>query len=278
MLRQVDIEASSGEELSLILGDTSSGIILADIQGLDPVKATLTATNFAMRDGTQHQAARRESRDIVMRMHLDSRYGGGPVAEIRRELYRVFMPKNELHMVFHQDDGPTVETWGHVEEVAAPMFTKDPGLGVSIHCNDPDLIDPTPIDSSGEGYSGSMQLIDVEYEGSVASGIEFEIDISGAGSGSGFVLQQVTPRGDTRRLIFSAALQNLDTIQINTHPGQKEVSVLRGGISTSILYGLDPQSQWPMLEPGTNKIGVQVTGGTYQSYYEFDYYNRYGGL
>lgn len=278
MLRQVDIVTSSGDELSLILGDTSSGIILAGIQGLDPVKATLTSTNFAMRDGTQHQAARREPRDIVMQMRLDSRYGGGSVAEIRRELYRVFMPKNELHLVFHQDDGPSVETWGHVEDIQAPMFTKDPGLGVSIHCNDPDLIDPTPRTSTGEGYSGSMHLIDVEYEGSVASGIEFEIDISGSGSGSGFVLQQVTPRGDTRRLIFSASLQNLDTIEINTHPGQKDVNVRRGGTSTSILYGIDPQSQWPMLEPGTNKVGVQVTGGTYQSYYEFDYYNRYGGL
>lgn len=278
MLQQVDIETSSGHDLSLILGDTSSGIILAGIQGLDPVKATLTSTNFAMRDGTQHQAAKREPRDIVMQMRLDSRYGGGSVSEIRRELYRVFMPKNELHMVFHPTNGPSLETRGHVEDIQAPMFTKDPGLGVSIHCNDPDLIDPIPVSFAAEGYPGGMFMVDVEYEGSVASGIELDVYISGSGTGNGFVLQQVTPRGDTRSLIFSASIQTGDIIEINTHPGQKSVNVVRGGTSTSILYGLDPQSQWPMLEPGTNRIGVQVTGGTHQSYYEVDYYNRYGGL
>lgn len=278
MLQQVDISTRNGDDLSLILGDTSSGIILADIQGLDPVKATLSSTEFAMRDGTQHQAARRESRNIIIRMGLDSRYGGGSISEIRRQLYRVLMPKNQIDLTFHRSDGPSVEISGYVEIAEAPTFARNPNFGVSILCNDPDFIDPIPKLGTGEGFPGGMDMYDVEYEGEVDSGVEFEIDIGGTGTGDGFVLQQLTPRGDTRRLIFDTPVQNLDTIVVNTHPGEKKVSVRRAGVETSILYGIDPQSQWPILEPGVNQVGVQVTGGTHQSYYEYQWYDRFGGL
>lgn len=278
MLQQVDFITKRGQELSLSLGDVSSGIILTEVAGLDPVKATLVSTTFAMRDGSQHQAARRESRDIIMRASLDSRFGGATVAALRRSLYEMFMPKTEMRWVFHETDFPTVEISGIVEDVASERFGENPTFGVALRCDDPDFIDPEPKESTGEGYAGYMHLKDVEYVGSVDSGVEFEIDIAGSGLGSGFVLQQVTPTGVTRRLIFNAPLQNQDTILINTHPGQKRVSRKRGSDEVSILYGIDPQSQWPMLETGTNRIGVQVTGGTYQSYYVFNYFDRYGGL
>lgn len=278
MLESVYVETSQGKEILLPLTEVSSGIILANIQGLDPTKATLTSTNFAMRDGSTFQAARRESRDIILQMRLDSRYGGESIAAIRRELYEVFMPKTELQLSFSQSDFPTTQITGRIEDVESPRFTRNPYFAVSIHCNDPDFVDPEYTMQAGEGYGSTMVLWDIDYVGTVDSGIEFEIDISGSGTSSGFVLQQNTPRGDTRRIIFDTPLQNYDRIHIHTHPGEKEVEVARAGSRTSILYAIDPQSEWPILEPGTNQIGVQVTGGTYQSYYEFKWLDRYGGL
>jgi len=40
-------DGSSGS-LTLQLGDISGGINLVDVSGLDPVKATLTSSNFAL--------------------------------------------------------------------------------------------------------------------------------------------------------------------------------------------------------------------------------------
>lgn len=278
MLESVYVEASHGKEILLPLTEVSSGIILANIQGLEPTKATLTSTNFAMRDGTTFQAARRESRDIILQMRLDSRYGGESIAAIRRELYEVFMPKTELQLSFSQSDFPTTKITGRIEDVESPRFTQNPYFAVSIHCNDPDFVDPEYTIQTGEAYGHTMSLRDVEYVGNVDSGIELQIDITVSGTSSGFVLQQNTPRGDTRRLIFDTPLQSRDRIYVNTHPGEKEVEVARDGSRTSILYAIDPQSEWAILESGTNQIGVQVTGETLQSYYEFKWFDRYGGL
>lgn len=278
MLQQVDFITKRGQELSLVLGDVSTGVILTEIAGLDPVKATLVSTTFAQRDGTQHQAARRESRDIIVRMSLDSRFGGAPIYRLRQDLYKIFMPKNAVKLVFHQTDLPNIEIEGIIEDVASERFTDDPTFGMAIRCNNPDFVDPVAKTYTGEGFPASMNFQSVEYEGTVDSGLEFEIDLSGSGIGTGFVLQQITPNGDTRSLMFTAQVANHDTILINTNPGHKEVLLRRAGSATSILYGIDPQSQWPILEPGINQIGVQVTGGSHQSYYEFHYYDRYGAV
>lgn len=278
MLEQVDILTDTGKELSLPLSESSSGIILRGIQGLDPVKATLVSSEFAMMDGTQFQAARRESRNIILQMGLDSRYGGLSNTEIRHELYRVFMPKTQVRLTFSQTTKPPVEISGHVEIVSAPIFTKEPSFGVSILCNDPDFINPVLNTYSGEGYPSGMAMYDVDYAGTVASGVEIEVNMNTNATGQGFEVQQTTPRGDNRSLIFSTPLLGGDGIIIKTHPGQKEVLVRRDGAETSILYGVDPQSEWPMLEPGLNKLGVRVTGDTEQSYYEVDWHDRYGGL
>lgn len=278
MLQRIDFITDRGEELSLVVGDVSSGVILTEVAGLDPVKATLVSTNFAMRDGTKHQAARRESRDLIVRMSLDSRFSGVPVSQMRQELYKMFMSKTPLDMIFVQDDHARVQIKGIVEDVAAERFTKTPTFAMSIHCNDPDFISTAFKLGTGEGYATTMVTHPVEYNGTVDSGIEFEIDINGTGTATGFILQQVTPSGQTRRLIFDAPIANSDTLFINTHPGQKSATRRRAGNNLSILYGIDPQSQWPILEPGINQIGVQVTGGTYQSYYQYLYYERYGAL
>lgn len=213
-----------------------------------------------------------------MRMGLDSRYGGESVTAIRRELYHIFMPKNYLEMIFHQSDGPSVEISGYVEIAESPTFTRMPSFGVSILCNDPDFIDQTVNSKGAEAYPNSLEMHDVEYMGTVSSGFDLLMDIEVSGSGNGFTIQQVTPRGDTRSLIFDTPVQARDVIRVKTHPGEKEVTVIRDGVETSVLYAIDPQSEWPMLESGTNKIGAQVTGNTIRSFYEYFWNDRYGGL
>lgn len=278
MLERVDFITSHGQELSLTIGDVSTGIIITEIAGLDPAKATLVSTSFAQRDGTVHQAARRESRDIIVRMALDSRFSGTSVSELRRLLYSTFMSKTQIRITFHSSDMSLVTIDGIVEDVVSPRFTKEPTFAMQVRCDNPDFIDPIPVVGSGEAYSSSMIMKTVDYQGTVESGLEFEIDIDGVGEAVGFTIQQKTPSGAVKNLAFNAQIQSLDTIVINTHPGQKSVIRQRAGSPTSILYGIDPQSHWPILEPGVNEIGIRVSGGTYQSYYEYKYHTRYGAL
>ncbi len=54
MLIKVEARTSSGALLILPLDDVSSGYVVEEIEGLDPVKATLVSSSFAQADGEQY--------------------------------------------------------------------------------------------------------------------------------------------------------------------------------------------------------------------------------
>lgn len=279
MLEQVQIVSKNGSYLRLPLGDQSSGITVESIQGLEPVKATLSSSNYATRDGEYFHASRRGSRNILLGLGLDPRYGGGSVSALRRELYSTLSPEMKVDMTFTMAGEPPVVISGVVESLDTPMFTKSPMAMASIVCYDPDFVDPIEVWSSGEGYSGDyIDWRPVEYEGSVPTGFRLELDMNTNGSGEGFVVYVIHPNGDELTLEFRAPLQGGDSVHISTVPGSKYATLIRNGSESSILYGVSPQAQWGYFMPGLNYFAVKVTGDTEQSYYEYYYNKRYGGL
>lgn len=278
MLEQVEIVSENGSYLPLPLGDPSSGITVESIQGLEPVKATLSSSKYALKDGEYFHASRRGSRNILIGLGLDPRYGGGSVSALRRQLYSVLSPETKVDMTFSMAGEPPVVISGVVESLDTPMFTKTPMAMASIVCYDPDFVDPVEVLNTGEGYPFSIAWRPVEYDGSVPTGFRLELYMNALGTGEGFVVYVRHPNGDVQTLEFRAPLQGEDIIHISTVPGDKYVKLIRDGSESSILYGVSPQAQWGYFMPGSNEFGVQVTGDTQQSYYEFYHNKRYGGL
>lgn len=278
MLRQVEAISDMGDSLSLQLGETSSGIILTGIDGLDPVQASIAASSFAQQDGQRYHSARRESRNIVLGMNLDSRFAGhNSNRPLRQQLYSVFSPKRKVKLQFEFDD-LTVETEGVVENIDAPMFMDKPKAIVSIICPDPDLIDPTYRESSGEAYAHTVSYRDVDYQGDVETGFRLRASMNASDSATGFTIYQILPSGEEQTLEFVAPIEGSDQIEIVTIPGEKLAQRTRSGSTTSILHGVSPSAQWLKLRPGMNQIGVRATGSTFSFYWELDYRHRYGGL
>lgn len=278
MLEQVEIVSENGSYLPLPLGDPSSGITVESIQGLEPVKATLSSSKYALKDGEYFHASRRGSRNILIGLGLDPRYGGGSVSALRRQLYSVLSPETKVDMTFSMAGEPPVVISGVVESLDTPMFTKTPMAMASIVCYDPDFVDPVEVLNTGEGYPFSIAWRPVEYDGSVPTGFRLELYMNALGTGEGFVVYVRHPNGDVQTLEFRAPLQGEDIIHISTVPGDKYAKLIRDGSESSILYGVSPQAQWGYFMPGSNEFGVQVTGDTEQSYYEFYHNKRYGGL
>lgn len=275
VLTKVDVQSYAGESISFPLQNVADGFILKEVRGLDPGKASLVSSTFANMDGAQYQAARFEPRNIVMLFDLEPRYSGTSVRELRNTLYRHFMPKTPLTLGFEMDDGLAVEIEGIVEAAESPIFSSDPQFAVSVICHRPDFVDPAIKFGTGEAHP-QMTYKTIEYEGSVPAGIKFILSMNAGNASNGIILQHESPTGVVSPLTFSAALQGLDEVSINTTPGEKSAILKRAGVESSILYGVSPQSKWFQLEPGTNKIGIQVTGS--QTYWEYEWYNRYGGL
>lgn len=273
MLVKVEVRTRQGTLLSLPLGDDSSGFRVSEIEGLDPVKATLVSSGFAGLDGEQYQSSRRETRNIKIQLELDPDPTTDTVRSLRSRLYNFFMPKSEVSLRFFMEDGLEVDIVGIVETCETAMFTAEPAVDISIICFDPDFIDPTLVQQTGMTTADTLPR-DIDYDGTVNTGIKFVLLVDR--SVSQFTIYHTTPSDEVKTLDFSASLISGDWLLIDTIPGEKQATLIRSGVTSSVLYAISPQSTWIELEPGLNKIKVEATGTGIPLTVE--HYNRYGGL
>jgi hypothetical protein len=272
MLYKVDVHNPQGDLLSLTLDDITDGLIVQDIGGLDPVKASVVSTQFGQQDGAEYQSARRDPRNVTMKIAMDPS-DDTPVSELRARLYNFFMSKAEVFLRFYTTEGLQVDTSGRVESMEAPLFAQDPEANISIICFDPDFVDVD--DQIVTGLSTSdITPTNVVYDGTTNTGMVITLNVH-------HILNEVTiyqgtPSGDLYSMDFSAPLVGGDILTISTVKGDKYVTLTRAGVVTSVLYGLAPQSKWLELEKGNNTIRVYATDGGSPASVSF--MNRYGGL
>lgn len=273
MLTSVEVRTSQGSSLTLNLEDDNSGVTVESIDGLDPVKATLVSSSFANLDGQQFHSARREARNLTFKLGLEPVFISDTVQSLRRRLYEYFMPKSTIFMQFNTAEGESKEIYGVVETFETPLFSKEPGIDISVMCFDPDFIDSELASFSGGTTSASVD-VQVEYPGTVETGINFKLHVNR--TLSEFTIYHRPPDGTLRSLNFVAALAAGDEVEINTVVGNKYARLTRAGVQSSLLYAIQPQSNWIELQPGLNLFHVYATGVTIP--YDVQYYPRYGGM
>lgn len=273
MLTTVEVRNSAGDLLTLPLDDPSQGFVVTEIEGLDPVKATLVSSSFANMDGGQYHTSRREPRNLKVKLSLEPDYILDSVAELRKQLYNFFMPKTLADLRFVTSEGLTVTIDGRIESFDSPLFTKDPTADISLMCYDPDFVGLTTETISGNTVSDSTETL-VTYDGSVETGILFTLNADRALSE--FTIYHRPPDGVVRTLDFAGSLVSGDVLTISTVPGDKAATLLHASTESSVVYGITPQSNWIQLEPGDNYIRVYATGAGVP--FTIDYNTRYGGL
>lgn len=273
MLIKVEARTPQGTVLSMSPQEAQNGVILAEILGLDPVKAQLVSSPFANLDGAKYRSGRRETRNMIFKFELESDYRDYTIQEVRRRLYGTFMPKMPVTFTFYDSDGPTVSILGRVETLEAPMFTQEPAMNLSVICFAPDFVAVTPQTFTGTTIQSTVDQ-QRTYDGSTPAGIEFWLRPNRALSS--FSIYNRPPDGTLHQLDFAGVLQANDVLYINTKQGEKKVLLTRGGVETSLLYGLSPKSDWITLEPGINNYRVYATGAAIP--YTITYSDRYGGL
>lgn len=276
MLSAVEVRSAAGALLTLPLEDVSNGLYIEDIRGLDPVKATIVSSSFAAVDGSQYQSARRESRNIVLTVALEPDYAVDSVRDLRARLYEYMMPKSEVTLTFVHDaadDGLEVVISGRVESFETSLFSEEPAVDISIICFDPDFVDLTEIEVSGNTVSTTTEIT-INYDGTVESGFVFALAVNR--TLTEFTIYHTPPGKPVRTLDFAANLASGDLLTITTIAGNKSLILTRASANSSILYGMSPQSAWIELEKGANKIRVYATGAAIP--YTIKYTTRYGGL
>lgn len=273
MLTKIEVRNNQGALLILPLEDISDGLVLEDVEGLDPVKATIVSSKFAQQDGSQFHSTRREERNILIKLGLEPDYISNTVRDLRKRLYNFFMPESEVNLRFYMADGLEVDILGRVESCEAPLFTKEPEMDISIICFDPDFIELESVVIIGTTTSSSTETV-ITYDGTVKTGIQLVLNVDR--SITEFTIYHRPPDGVLRTMDFAASLIDGDVLTISTVTGKKGATLNRGGTISSLLYGVSPQSNQIELDHGENNIRVYAEGAGIP--FEITYLNRYGGL
>lgn len=271
MLSRVEVRTTQGDLLTLTLEDSSNGLVVQNITGIDPVDAVLVSTSFASIDGEQYLASRRNKRNIVFTLGLNP--SDGNVRGLRRQLYNFFMPKSVVELTWVDDDTTSVTIEGRVEKMETALFSQEPAVNISVICFDPDFYDPIPVDVTGMLTSDTVAK-SVTYGGTVEAGVTLTVNVDR--TLAEFTVYHKPPNDDMRTLDFSYPLVAGDVLVISTVPGSKGAALTRSGTQSSVLYGISPQSNWLSLEPGVNTLLVQADGAGIPL--TFEYLNKYGGL
>jgi len=274
MISIVQVRSRQGDLFNLPLEDDSSGFRVANIDGLDPVKATLVSSSFANSDGEVYQSSRRETRNIKFNIELDpDPETNDTVRDLRKKLFRFFMPELTVKLTFVLEEGLTVDIVGVVESCETDHFSQEPAVDISIICFDPDFYDPVPVLVEGMTTADTTPRA-IDYEGTVPTGVKFVLLVDRPISD--FSIYHTPIGGEARTLEFSMALLAGDSVLISTIPGEKEARLVRAGVSSSVLYAISPQSNWIGFEPGINEVQVQAEGAGIPL--TFEYISKYGGL
>lgn len=275
MLTQVNLVDPMGNALSLPLQDNTNGYTVKNIEGLDPVKATITSSPFAQLDGSQSQGARRENRNIIMTIGLEPYSGGATVKALRSALYGWLMPKSFVTLQFFEDGAvtPGYTITGQVESFETPLFSKDPEVAVSLICFEPSFEEFTPhalgpFNTVTDTLGAYTTIVN---PGTIEVGYLLTLSVNRPAT-TGFTIYNYRPGVTATQLDVVASLVNLDVVALSTRARDK--SVLKN--STSILYAVPAASKWVPLYPGTNYIRVVCPGAAIP--YTIGYTAKYGGL
>jgi Phage tail protein len=269
----VEVRNAAGTVLTLPLQDISGGYVVKDIEGLDPVKAIIVTSGFANRDGVEYEAARRESRNIVLKLGFNPDWLTTTPKSLRDNLYKWFMTKQQVELRFYEDTGLVVSIVGRVESNDSPRFVSDPDASISILCFLPDFIGMTNELVSGNSTAGSTESV-INYVGTSETGFLFTLNVNR--SISGFALYLRGTDGIQYELDFAAALVSGDVVKISTVQGNKYATITHSGVTSSILYGISPSSPWLTLFPGANNLRLLISGAAIP--YTIAYMDKYGGL
>ena len=276
MLTRMDIVNGHGDVLPRTMADASAGYLVREIAGLDPVKATLVSSTMAQVDGAQYQTARRDPRNITMKLGLkpDLVVAGATTADLRTNLFKYAMPKSIVLLKFYVDGSLFAETASVVESLSNSMFSDDPEVDFSFMCYDPDFYSPDSVTFTGATTSGSTPQV-LTYDGTTEAGILFTLNFNQ--SVSNFTIHNTQPDGTTQAFEVIGTFVSGDSIVVSTVPGAKAVTFTHSGVASSLLYGVVTPAQWISLANGDNEIRVFISAGTPMPF-TMEYVPKYGGV
>ena len=298
MLKYVTITNYLGDSMTYSFEnptlDDKSGLLITEIEGLGPVKASINMTSLATADGDIYNSSRLAGRNIVIKARFTY---AKTIEEARLMSYKYFPIGHKLKFKI-KTDNREAETEGYVETNEPEIFSEESDMQVSVLCESPFFFS---VDEDGKKqtnfsnvvpmfefpYSNECDVTDPEnpvevkvtefgrvinkkentvyYDGDAETGCIIElhaigdvemVSIYNVKTGDKMVLDT-----DKLETMTGSKIIYGDTITINTIKGQKSITLLRNGITTNILNILGKDAKWFQLARGDNLFAYTAEYG-----------------
>lgn len=283
MITEVKAFSSWRSAPSLLL--TESGrpetdlIQIRNVEGLEPVKASVNTSLFGSVDGASYTGSNIATRNIVLTLHPNPDWDVWTFEKLRQLAYSYFMPKMLIRLIFESDDIVPVEITGVVESITPNIFNKDPEYLVSIICPQPyfTAVEATILTGTAVRPGGTPIIID--YSGNIETGINVQMSLV-SGSNPLHVGVQIGSPAITY-VVTDSEIDSTEYFELNSLPMNKYIQSVKlaDGVTTNLLsyaYISEGKTLWPLLQPGENEFMVTTDAGLQD--WELRYYERFGGL
>jgi hypothetical protein len=250
-----------------------------NIDGIDPVKASVNTSSFGSIDGAAYVGSDVASRNIVLTLHPNPDWDIWTFEKLRKLAYAYFMPKMPIRLVFYSDDIVPVEISGIVEDISPNIFTKDPEYQVSIICPDPYFTALEATIVAGQTIRPGGTPVSIEYNGNIEAGINVQISTVAAPDPNHITIQIGNPA--ITAVTTDRHLDSSKYFELNSLPMRKYIQTvdLASGVITNVLtyaYISEGPTLWPLLQPGENELSVITEQGTQD--WLLSYFEKFGGL
>lgn len=254
------IENSNGQMLTLTQNESNYQVI--SITGLNPPPAQINTTNIAGIDGSKFNSAKLDTRNIVIMLKLN-----GDVEGNRLALYQMFRTK-EACRFYYSNGSRDVSIPGYVETVECDLFTNAEIMQVSIICMYPYFRDVR--ENWIEISDGATAGFHFPFSINIGAPIPFSIyNIDGetnventAEAETGAIIRvdvkdpvrtiEIRNTGNNKFFKLEHDFQRADTILINTHKGEKSITLVRNGVASNVFTALKLGSTFFQLNVGNN--------------------------
>lgn len=263
MLTQIDVECDNPFYMSVVGANPRDSLILQKVTGLGPPDKTLFVGDYA-KDGGVYTGRRILPRNPVLNIQINPNFGNGESVDGWRDiLYRAFndpfVEGDDVTLVLKDDIKSDRFLTGYCEKFETEPFDSDTSVQISMICPDPYIRDVSETVIVPPQGSNGWQSVPFTYAGTAETG--FEADISVSTTTSVITLDN---NGKKMVLTYPAPLtfQSGDLVHINTKPGERSITVTRGGVVADVLYALSSTSPWLNLHSQSNTLQIYGAAST----------------
>ena len=274
MARKIEVLTYTNEHGESMAFSHASVYHTNDVTGLSDVRNDIYSINSMGQDGDTYLGSRIVSREIEIVGSIRER-DKDKMRELRRKMNHILNPQFAATLTYDYGDFRRVID---CRAENAPIFNKRPilqGFTVQLRCLNPfwrkenetrndiatwiggfEFPEEIPIETGWEiGFRQPSLIVNVFNDGDVKTGIRV------AFRALGVVQNPSILNVDTQEFIkLNLTMAAGDVLTVSTGYGEKEVTLLRGGITTDAFRYLDVDTSYLQLGVGDNLLRYAADG------------------